>query len=186
ICADLLRYGAKAQIYKNYRTDALADAQMTDSQKAYLSDMEAVTFGNTNRVLNDLDNAPITWVGKSLNMESKVELKYVFNPAGYEGDPHSLVLRVSYEDINGNAKTLSIAEPELYSGSTELYVFTLDTLLAAELRAIVSVQIFAGDTPVSATLEYSADTYGNNKKGALLELCKALFAYSDSARAYFR
>jgi len=67
-----------------------------------------------------------------------------------------------------------------------LYVFTLDALLAAELRSVVSVQIFAGDIPVSCTLQYSADTYGNNKTGNLLELCKALFAYSDSAKAYFQ
>lgn len=31
-----------------------------------------------------------------------------------------------------------------------------------------------------------ADTYGNNKTGNLLALCKALFAYSDSAKAYFQ
>ena len=29
------------------------------------------------------------------------------------------------------------------------------------------------------------DTYGNNKTGTLLDLCKALFAYSDSAKAFF-
>jgi hypothetical protein len=61
----------------------------------------------------------------------------------------------------------------------------VDALLAAELRTVVSVQIFAGDTPVSCTLQYSADTYGNNKTGKLLELCKALFAYSNSAKNYF-
>jgi hypothetical protein len=47
------------------------------------------------------------------------------------------------------------------------------------------VQIFDGEIPVSATLQYSPDTYGNNKTGTLLDLCKALFAYSDSAKAYF-
>ena len=56
---------------------------------------------------------------------------------------------------------------------------------AAELRTVVSVQIFADDTPVSPALQYSADTYGNNKTGVLLDLSKALFAYSDSAKAYF-
>ena len=34
-------------------------------------------------------------------------------------------------------------------------------------------------------LQYSAHAYGNNKASTLLDLCKALFAYSDSARAYF-
>ncbi|MBP3411652.1 MAG: heparinase II/III family protein, partial [Oscillospiraceae bacterium] len=85
LCADLLRYGAKAQIFKSYRTDALADANMTSAHKSYLSDMEAVTFGNTNKVLNDVANAPITWAGKALDLESKVALKFVFNPVNYKG-----------------------------------------------------------------------------------------------------
>ena len=80
---------------------------------------------------------------------------------------------------------MSVGNPELYNPDMGLYIFTLDALLAEELRAVVSVQIFAGDIPVSCTLQYSPDTYGNNKTGALADLCKALFAYSDSAKNYF-
>ena len=58
-------------------------------------------------------------------------------------------------------------------------------MCSSDLRAVLSAQIYEGDTPVSHTLQYSPDTYGNNKKGDLLELCKALFAYSDSAKTYF-
>ena len=158
---------------------------MTDSHKAYLSDIETVTFDNTNRVLNDLPNAPVTWAGKSLNLESKVALKFVFNMGTYTGKLSDLSLRISYTDAYGNEKTETLAEPAPYGQGTGAYVFTLDTLLAAELRTVVSVQIYNGDTPLSATLQYSPDTYGNNKTGTLLELCKALFAYSDSAKAYF-
>ncbi len=185
LCADLLRYGAKAQLFKSYRTDALADSAMTDTHRAYLSHMEAVTFGNTNRVLDDLDNASVTWAGKVLNLESKVALKLVFNPAAYEGDPSALTLRVSYEDVDGNTKNILLQDPVLYNEAMGVYAFTLDALLAAELRTVVSAQVYSGDTPVSCTLQYSADTYGNNKTGTLLELCKALFAYSDSAKTYF-
>ncbi|MBR4309263.1 MAG: hypothetical protein IKT58_06685 [Oscillospiraceae bacterium] len=53
------------------------------------------------------------------------------------------------------------------------------------IHSVLSVQILDGEVPVSATLQYSADTYGNNKSGDLLELCEALFAYSDSAKAFF-
>ncbi len=185
LCADLLRYGAKAQIFKSYRLDSLADAAMSDTHKSYLSDMDAVTFGNTNRVLSDLENAPINWAGKSLNLESKVALKFVFDPTNYTGSLSDLILRISYEDAQGSAKTLVLKAPELYGEGMGVYVFTVDTLLAAELRTVVSAQIYAGDTPVSCTLQYSADTYGNNKTGALLTLCKSLFAYSDSAKAFF-
>ncbi len=185
LCADLLRYGAKPQIYKNYRVDHLADSKMTEEHKAYLSDMEAVTFGNINQILTDVANAPITWAGKTLNLESKVALKFVFNPVNYTGEISNLTLRVSYKDINGNVKNITVETAELYSASLGYYVFTVDTLLAAELRAPLSVQILAGDTPVSCTMQFSADSYGNGQKGDLLTLCKALIAYSDSAKAYF-
>ena len=49
----------------------------------------------------------------------------------------------------------------------------------------MKVAVFAGEEEVSPTLSYSADTYGNNKTGNILTLCKALFAYSDSAKTYF-
>ncbi|MBQ2446558.1 MAG: DUF4886 domain-containing protein [Oscillospiraceae bacterium] len=185
LCADLLRYGAKAQIFKGYRTDALADTAMTATQRAYLSDLDTVTFGNHNRVLSDLPNPPVTWVGKALNLESKIALKLVFDPTAYQGDVSILTLGISYIDAYGNTKTATVSEPVLYDPRLGYYAFTVDSLLAAELRAVVSAQIYAGDSPVSATLQYSPDTYGNGKSGDLLELCKALFAYSDSARAYF-
>ena len=186
LCADLLRYGSKAQIFKAYRTDSLADVHMTEEHKAYLSDIETVTFGNTNRILNDLENAPIAWVGKSLNLESKVAMKFVFNGGSYTGNLSELSLRISYTDAYGNGKAETITGPDPYGQGTGAYVFTVDSLLAAELRSVVSAQIYAGDTPVSCTLQYSADTYGNSKSGSLLDLCKALFAYSDSAKTYFR
>jgi len=185
LCADLLRYGSKAQIFKSYRTDALADGNMTEAHRAFLSDIEAVTFGNTNVVLNDLPDAPITWAGKALNLESKVALKFVFNMGGYTGELSELSLRISYTDAYGNVKTDTLRNPAPYGQGTGAYVFTVDSLLAAELRAVVSARIYTGETPVSATLQYSPDTYGNNKTGNLLELCKALFAYSDSAKAFF-
>ncbi len=185
LCAELLRYGAKAQIFKSYRTDSLADAAMTEEHKAFLSDMDSVVFGNTNVVLEDLANAPIQWEGKSLDLASKVAVKFVFSMGSYTGELADLTVRVSYEDIYGATKTLTIGNAELYNEARGYYAFTLDALLAAELRSVLSVQIYAGETPVSCTMQYSADTYGNNKKGDLLELCKALFAYSDSAKIYF-
>ncbi len=185
LCADLLRYGASAQIYKGYRTDALADSTMSEALQAYLSDIDEVSFGNTSLYSEDLENAPVTWVGKALNLDSKVELKFIFDPLNYSGDLADLHLQVAYTDVKGDPVSLSVEHWDVYDESMGYYSFTLDTLLAAELRTLVSAQIFAGTQPVSCTLQYTPDTYGNNKTGPLLELCKALFAYSDSAKAYF-
>ena len=185
LCADLLRYGAMAQIYKNYRVEELADAEMTDIHRAFLTDMDSVTFGSTNTIADDLPNAPVQWKGKALNLDSKVCVKFIFTLGTYAGDASDLTLRVSYRDTKGEEKTVILENPSLYNEKNGYYAFTLDTLLAAELRTVVSAQVYAEDTPVSATLQYSADTYGNNKTGTLLDVCKALFAYSDSAKSYF-
>ncbi len=185
LCAELLRYGGKAQIFKGYRTDSLADAAMTESHKAYLSDLNAVTFGNTNVNMNDLPDGPITWVGKGMNLESKVAPKFIFSIGNYDGLLSELRLKVSYEDIQGQTKSLTLDTVEVYNQEKGFYAFTVDCLLAAQLRTVVSAQIFAREIPLSHTLQYAADTYGNNKSGTLLDLCKALFAYSDSAKAYF-
>ena len=185
LCAELLRYGSAAQSYKDYRTDALADSAMTQSHRDYLESYEAVTFGNTNRILDDVEAPTVTWVGKTLDLQSKVTVKYVFSLADYTGELSDLSLRVTYKDLYGETLTAVVTEIEDYQSAKGQYAFSFGELLAAELRTVLSARIYAGDTAVSPTMEYSPDTYGNNKIGTLLDLCKALFAYSDSAKAYF-
>ena len=185
LCADLLCYGGKAQIYKAYRVDSLADSAMTHEQRAFLSNTDGVPFGNHNTVLQDLDPATVTWAGKALDLGSKVTLKFVFDPANFDGEIRDLRLRLTYMGAKGENKEAVLEEATLYNANFGYYAFTFDGLLAAELRTVISAQIYCGEIPVSCTLQYSADSYGNNKTDALLALCKALFAYSDSAKAFF-
>ena len=184
LCADLLRYGAMTQTFKDYRTDHLADEYMTQEQKAYLSSLNAVAFGNLNSVGADLAAPTVTWAGKALDLASKVTVKYIFDPSAYPGQVKDLSLHVAYLDVEDVVREAVISQSEVYDSARGLYVFSFDGLLAAELRTAISARIYAGTTPVSQVLRYSPDTYGNNKTGALGELCKALFAYSDSAKAY--
>ncbi|MBR6825922.1 MAG: endonuclease [Oscillospiraceae bacterium] len=185
LCAELLRYGAKAQLYKNYRTDSLADMNMTATQLGYLAELEAVTFGSNNRELGDHAAPSVTWLGKSLLLDSKVTLRYVVNATKYTGKVEDLNLRVTYTDYNGSEKTAVITQLQPYGTQAGYYSFDFDGLLAAELRTVLHAAVYAGNTCLSNTLEYSVDTYGNNKTGSLLTLCRALMAYSDSANVYF-
>ena len=183
LCADLLVYGSAAQTYKKYRTDSLCDNAMTAEQMAYCSDLEGVTFGNNNSILDDIADPQITWAGKALNLESKVVLKFIMETRAYTGKVEDLTLCVTFTDYNGEEKTMIVTDPTVYNGTR--YAFDFDGLLAAELRTVVKVAVFAGEEQVSPTLCYSADTYGNNRTGDLLTLCKALVAYSDSAKTFF-
>ena len=184
LCAELLRYGEAAQLYKEYRTEALAGEEMTEIHRSYLSDLDAVTFGNTNTLRNDIEAPGVTWLAKSLNLESRVSLLFMVDPGSYTAE--ELHLRVSFTDSNGKEQVKEIFESKLYRPDSSYLIFSFDGLLAAQLRSPVAVAVFAGEEQVSYTLDYSADTYGNNKTGTLGELCKALFAYSDAAKAYFQ
>ena len=185
LCANLLRYGTAAQIFKDYRTDAPVDGQMTQEHRSYLSDIDEIEFGNTNVIAEDLASPVITWAGKSLDLNSKITLKFIFDLNTYSGSADTLELAVSYTNQQGEFIDLRLRDPEPYGTTGGRYAFSFDGLLASELRSVISVQVYAGDTPLSCTLQYSADTYGNNKTGALGDLCKALFAYSDCAKAFF-
>ena len=185
LCADLLRYGKEAQVFKSYRTDSLVDAAMTEAHKAYLSDADAVTFATNNETLNDLANPTIKWLGKSLNLESKISVKYIFELGTYSGDPAELSMKVRYVNRSGASVEKTLTGIEVYDAAKNRYSFSFDGLQAAELRTVVEVAVYHGETRLSQTVRYGADTYANNKTGQLLILCKALFAYSDTAKAFF-
>ncbi len=186
LCADLLRYGTEAQIFKDYCTDDLADKAMTAVHKSYLSDMDSIAFGTENRVLEDLSNPVVTWAGKSLSLDSKVAVKFIIDASAFSGNAQALSLKISYVDCEGTPLVVTLTDPEVYNAEKNQYSFVFDGLLAAELRSVLSAAVYNGSTRVSATLEYSGAAYGNNKTGQLLKVCKALYAYSDSALDYFR
>ena len=185
LCAELLRYGSAAQIFKAYRTDAPVDAAMSAADRSLLRDLETVTFSNNNTILDDLEVPAVTWMGKSLDLDSRVSLKFVVNATNYKGDPQALTLRLTYVNYRGEVQTVTLEDPAIYMEGQPFYAFRFDGLLAAELRCVVDAAVYEGETRVSQTLRYSADTYGNGKTGDLLTLCKALIAYSDTALAFF-
>ena len=186
VCAELLRYGSKSQLYKNYRTDALVDASMTETHLSYLTALEDVTFGSVNQILNDLPNAPVKWKGVGLDLQTKVIVRMVLDLSEYEGSPEDLSVRVDVTDENGMEFTHVVTECKPYGGIDNLYAFDFTELKAAELRSVLSMTAFAGNTQVSATRVYSVDTYGNGKTGDLEVTCRALIAYADAAYAYFK
>ncbi len=185
VCAELLRYGAKAQLFKGYRTDALADARMTAEQVALLGNLEEVKFGNTNTVLSDLAEPTVTWVGKSLDLDSKVTLRMIANLSNYTGDVEDLVVKVSYINLEGEEVTATLSDATVYDAAKNYYAFNFDGFRVAELRTVLSAAVYADGVQLSPTLQYSMDSYGNGKTGALLTLCRSLVSYADAAKAFF-
>ena len=185
VCAELLRYGAKAQIFKEYRTDALADAQMTAEQIARLTDLETVKFGNCDKVLDDITDPVITWAGKALILDTKVTLRFVANLTNYTGAVEDLTVQLSYITFEGTEATATLSNAVVYNASKNYYAFDFDGLRVADLRTVVSAAVYGNGEQLSPTMQYSMDTYGNGKTGNLLVLSRALVAYADAAKNYF-
>ncbi len=184
LCASLLRYGAATQTFLGKTESGLADEELTAEQRAWLCDLESVVLNDNFAILEDMAEPMVTWFGKTLALDSTVAVKLVVDASAYAGDPAELELRVAYTDIDGEAKELTLA-PTVYNADKSLYLFTLDRLDAADLRAVLTCRVFAAGEAVSQTMTYSADSYGTGKTGTLLDLCKALFAYVDAAKAVF-
>ncbi len=185
LCAELLRYGSKAQLFKEYRTDSLCDSNLTEAQKVLLSDLSLVSFQKTAGDLKDLPEASVQWAGKGLSLDTKVQLVFIYKGEDSNVQPDSLRLRLWYEDIYGTAREVVVESSVLYHEEKGYYAFYFNELLASELRQKVWAQIYQGDSPVSSVMEYSADSYGRGKTGSLLEVCQAMCSYSDSAKGYF-
>ncbi len=185
LCADLLRYGATAQTWKGYRTDAPADSAMTDAHKAYLTDLSTVSFRDHKATLEDFDEPLLTWASNALSLESRVVVRFVFRNNGYEGELQALSLRLSYTDCRGVFTEVTLRGAREYAPNTGLYVFDFEDLPASEMRSVLSAVIYEGDTRLSQTRQYSVDTYGIGKTGMVLTLNQAMIAYGDSATAYF-
>ncbi len=185
ICANLLRYGAMAQTQFNYRTDALVDADMTDTHKAFLTDLATVEMKDYRKQLADHDAPTVPWKSTTLELGNKVIMCLIANLANYTGDPSELIMRLTFTDNNG--AVITEERPlELYNPDTRTYAVRYDGLRATEMRSVVSAAIYNGNTRVSKTVEYSIESYGaRNTDFELQELCLAMLAYGDSAKAFF-
>ena len=104
LCAELLRYGSMAQVFKGYSTDRLADSNMTEEQRALLTDLSSVTFGKNNKVLSEIIAPKVTWAGKSLILDSKVTIRYVVDIKDSSVNADDLSIRVRYTDYAGVEK----------------------------------------------------------------------------------
>lgn len=185
LCARLLAYGSAAQVYKGYRIDSLCDRLMSEDEKAYVGDLNDTLLGNTDRQTEDLSVPTVLWVGKGLNLDSRIQVLFVINPKNYSGNVTDLTVHLSYEDIHGAEQSVILSDPKIYHEDKGYYAFSYSGLLASELRQVLTASVYAGEEQVSNSLQYSIDTYGVGKNGNLLTLVKAMLAYSDSAKDYF-
>ena len=184
--ADMLNYGAAAQVNFNYNTSDLVNqrAEVKDYVTANMSSTDDLTFTDISSTSGDGFNAQ-----KSLSLNSSIDFVATVNATRLAGMDLANVKAVfSYR----NTKEQKDYDIEVYandpvnaSASGTTVNFYCRTLAAAQMKDKVTIRVYNGDTQISKDIVYSVESYcaGIAKTNAnLYALCQSLMKYSNSAK----
>ena len=197
LLANMLNYCAQSQIYFNYRTDALVNAELTDEQRAlYVIDSCEATVSNKG-VKTTLDGATASVISRTLVLTSSIELKFYMNLRNYKNsdniyDLSGISVRIEYTDMEGKLVNTVIDSSEFgYDASNDRYSARFAKLRATELRSVVEITILKDGKDISNTETYSVESFAHSQltsasaKENTKELLKRMMIYSDCAVKYF-
>lgn len=185
---ELLNYGAAAQTYFAYRTDALVNSDIPDE---YLT----LARGGYDALVGverggDTTVYPFAIKASNIVFGNRIEL-LVATSIENESDLEGVALRICYTDYSGaEVEKLVDGTSFVYRSDVGGYTVCFDGLLASEFRTKLSLTLVRNSEPVSGSVNYSLETYAKNRlEGTVNEHFKALLeqtlVYSDSARDYF-
>ena len=177
LLVDLLNYGSAAQKYAWYKDKTLANAKLTEEQKSWGTQGNPELSSKLNTKAVEVENALVTWKSASLVLETAVTLRYRFAAESIDG------LSVK---IEAAGQEWTVTQFQAVADKPGQYTFDFSGLSARQMREVVSVTVYQGDTAVSNTLQYSIETYAFNKQNdaKIGDLVLAMMRYSDSAAAY--
>ena len=188
LMADLLKYGAAAQAYLGYRTDAPVDNGLSNAENALASRDHAPLAD----ISADSDTGiyPAEITQKEFRLDGRIAL-CVATDLGRDSDLSGVLLRIRYTDRLGHAVERRIGGAAfVYSEAAGGYTVRFDELKASELRSVLTLTLVRNGAPISRTVQYSFDAYVESclAAGADAEfkaLLECTLRYADSARAYF-
>ena len=171
LIVDMLNYGAQAQDYFKYNVDDLANAVLSDKQKAYASkDTEYEDTRDT--------GTTGYYYGTSLILESNIKMLMAF-----ENVETTMYAVVTYTDHYGAEQEIQINGSD-FTEEGSYCIVTIDSLVVADGGKNVTVTIYdASGTEITSVTD-SIESY----VARLTEehaLYSALMKFSDAAYNYF-
>ena len=173
LLVDMLNYGAATQLHTGYKTDALVNADLTDTQKGWGSDTTK-TLTNVQGLSGEADS--VSWKGAALFLRETTRIR----------------LRFAAEDVTGLTVVATVGGNSyeltnfISAGNGQYYVF-FDNLLATQMRDNVEFTVMDGDAAVSKTLTYSVASYAaavSESNTTLYNMIHAMMRYGDSVDVY--
>lgn len=189
LLVDMLNYGAAAQLYFEYDTENLVNANLTEAQKELATD-GSFTPESISRVVTDLDSETASIIGQSVVFNSNVELKYYVRLAS-GADASGYSLKLTYTTVGGVNKEIEIGgEDFVYIEAYDAYGVKYTGIAAPDMSCEILATVYSSDTTVSDTVAYSIESYvANMLEKSEDEVFKALitelYKYSVSSKTYF-
>ena len=181
LVVDILNYGAEAQIFFNYATDKLANADLTDEQKALASSVREYSADDYSKVYADGYSFQ---AGHTLTLEYNIQLKAGMD-LRYTDISDDAKIVISYVNYEGKTITKTVNLKDTDYKTNILYV-SCDTLTARDAAAQVKFELIDGDAVIyTFTNSVESFTARSSASDSDLALCEALMKYCDSASAYF-
>lgn len=173
VLADMLNYGAAAQKEFGYNTADLANAGMTQEQAGY------ATQSFDASALSDHTEKGVGWGAGALSLKSSIVINVFHKKSVVSTD---MTAKIHYTNHNGKTVSYAIAGSAFQNYNDTYLYLDIDTLVAGDLNTVVSIDIYDGDTLVSAS-KYSLASYCANHP--LEETVVALAKFCSSAHQYF-
>lgn len=198
ICVNILNYASAAQIYSNTNVNELANAMLTDAQKA-LATPDIASFNTVkNYAAVPIDNPTARFAGAALSLEDAVVPKMTI----------ALRSDVALNDITVKAtvagKTYSynpVDNPEQFEtykenvsgalGTENRYFFSFPGVFANQMSETIEFAIYdKNGTQISAICTYSVESYVQQAYGAststqaFKNMLMSIMKYGNSAKLY--
>ena len=180
LIVDLLDYGAVAQEYRNYKTDALVNAELTSEQKSWASGGDLSLSDITDATYETVDSPAAKWSSVALILDNAVTVRYKFTADDISG----MSIKVQYGNTE---KEFDSSHFESLGGGT--YGFKFSELSAHQMQVPLYATIYKDGEAVSNTFAYNVESYAARVKQtqpntALGKLTDALMRYGFSATKY--
>ncbi|MBP3250614.1 MAG: hypothetical protein J6M48_09730, partial [Ruminococcus sp.] len=190
LLVDMLNYGAAAQTYFSYNTEALANGQLTSAQKALATDPSTISI-KSDASEETISSPKAQFTGKNLLLGNNVSIVY-YMTFDSTVDKNKVTLELSYTNILDEQITKSVPFKKFIKGDHENeYRYDLSDIKAKDSCCPVTAKLCVNGNQISSEITYSIQTYAYNKLNksttseSLKTIITALMVYCKSAEKYF-
>ena len=184
LMANMLNYGAAAQVRFDHNLDKLATAGLAQEY------LDLITDGTPDmQEIEEVDDTGMaaTLQSLDLNLGDKVELLPVFRMSSnvVKEEYHAEIVQTHKKaDGTETVTTYTIEGKDCLASGKYLGVY-LNNLKSSEMRDVLTVTLYKGDVAVSATHTLSVESVCAAKLSTYPELIPALMNYADASKAVF-